>query len=109
MVMMEFEYALGLEMDVAGEFHSPIWTAVRSARVLATFVVGMGVVRLFVSGDGVDTFDAETLHFVDGAFGGGFDFVDIVEDFGEEAAEDVLAFGVGGVGGGGDEGYGVQG
>ena len=105
---MEFESALGLEMNVAGKFHSPIWAAVRSARVLATFVVGMGVVRLFVSGDGVDAFDAETLHFVDGAFGGGFDFIDIIEDFGEESAEDVLTFGVGRVGGGGDESYGVE-
>ena len=70
-MMMEFESALGLEVDMAWKFHSPIWAAVRSARVLATFVVGMGVVVLFVTGDGVDAFDAETLHFVDGAFGGG--------------------------------------
>ena len=107
--MMEFECALGLKVDMAGEFHSPIWAAVRSARVLATFVVGMRVVIVFVTGDGVDAFDAETLHFVDGAFGGGFDFVHIVEDFGEEAAKNIFTFGVGGVGGGGDEGDGVEG
>lgn len=108
---MEFESALGLEMDMARKLHSTIWAAVRSARVLATFVVGMGVfvVVLFVAGDGVNAFDAETLHFVDGAFGAGFDFVDVVEDLCEEAAEDVFAFGVGGVGGWGEESYGVEG
>lgn len=108
-VMMKFEAALGLEMNVAGEFHSPIWAAVRGARVLTTFMMRVGMVGLFVSGDGVDAFDAETLHFVDGALGGSFDFVHIVEDFGEEAAEDVFTFGVRGIGGGRDESYGVEG
>ena len=103
---MEFESALRLEMDMARKFHSAIWAAVGSTRA---FVVGMGVVGLFVSGDGVDAFDAETFHLVGGAFGGGFDFVDVVEYFGEEAAENVFTFCVGGIGGGGDGSYGVEG
>ena len=69
----------------------------------------MGVVGMFVSGDGVDAFDAETLHLVGGAFGGGFDFIDVVEYFGEEAAENVFTLCVGGIGGGGDGSYGVEG
>lgn len=104
------KFVSGLELDVARKFHSAIWAAVGSARVLATFVVGVGVV--LVSGEGVDAFDAETLHFVDGAFGGSFGgsfgFVHVGEYLGEEAAEDVCTFGVGVVGGGGNERYGVE-
>ena len=102
---MELVSDIGLEMDMARKFHSPIWAAVRSARVLATFVVGV----VFMSGESVDAFDAKTLHFVDGALGGSFGFVHVGEDFGEEAAEDIFAFGVGRIGGGGDESYGVEG
>ena len=105
------EFVPGLELDMGRKFHSTIWAAVRSARVLATFVVGMRVV--FVSCEGVDTFDAETLHFVDGAlggrFGGSFGFVHVGEDFGEETAKDVFTFGVGVVGGGGNKSYGEEG
>ena len=101
------EFVSGLELDMGGKFHSAIWAAVRSAEVLAAFVVRMGMV--FVSGEGVDTFDAETLHLVDGAFSGSFGFVHVGEDFGEEAAEDVFTFGVGVVGGGRDESYGEEG
>ena len=86
----------GLELDMARKFHSPIWAAVGSAWVLTTFVVGMGVG--FVSSEGMDAFDAETLHFVDGAFGGGFGgsfgFVHVGEYFGEETAKNVFTFGV---------------
>ena len=108
---MESVSDIGLELDMARKFHSPIWAAVGSARVLATFVVGMGVV--FVSGEGVDAFDAETLHLVDGALGGSlggsFGFVHVGEYFGEEAAKDIFTFGVRIVGGGGNESYGVEG
>ena len=105
------EFVAGLELDVAGEFHSAIWAAVGSAGVLAAFVVGMGVV--LVSGEGVNAFDAETLHLVDGAlcgsFGGSLGFVHVGEDLGEEAAKDIFTFGVGVVGGGRDESYGEEG
>ena len=105
------EFVSGLELDMARKFHSAIWAAVGSARVLAAFVVGVGVV--LVSGEGVDAFDAETLHLVDGALGGSFGrslgFVHVGENFGEEAAKDIFTFGVGVVGGGGDESYGEEG
>ncbi len=111
--MMEFMSDIGLELDMTRKFHRPIWAAVGSARVLATFVMGMGVGVVFVSGEGVDAFDAETLHLVNGAFGASFGcsfgFVHIGKDFGEEAAENIFTFGVGGIGGGRDESYGVEG
>ena len=105
------EFVSGLELDMARKFHSSIWAAVGSARVLATFVVGAGVV--FVSSNRVDTFNAETLHLVDGAFGrsfgGSLGFVHVGEDFGEEAAKDIFTFGVRVIGGGGNESNGVEG
>ena len=105
------EFVSGFELDMARKFQSTIWAAVGSARVLATFVVGMGVV--FVSSDRVDTFNAETLHLVDGAFGRSFGrslgFVHVGEDFGEEAAKDIFTFGVRVIGGGGNESNGVEG
>lgn len=56
----------------------------------------------------MEALDAEAFHLVGGALGRCFGFVHAGEELGEDAAENAFALGVGSVGGGGDEGDGVE-
>ncbi len=92
-----------LGVNVAGQLHGTIGAAVRNT--VHAFVV-LGVL---VAGELVEALNAEAFHLVRRALGGCFGFVHAGEELGKDAAENVLALGVGGVGGGRDGRDGVEG
>lgn len=100
----------GLEMDVGWQHHCPVWETVGDAchAAFVVFVMGALAVVVFVA-ELVEAFEAEAFHLVSCAFGGCFGFVDAGDDLGEDAAEDVFALGVWGVGRLGDGIDGVEG
>lgn len=91
----------GLELDVAREFHSAVGAAVGNS---FTPVVTAGIVDVLDAGEGFQALQANTFHLVSGTLGGRFGLVHAGKDLGEDAAQDVLAFGVWCVGGSGDGG-----
>lgn len=92
--------AVRFEVDVGGKLHGAIWKAVRHSMLAWTLMMvgmGMGMELVFVSRELVEALHTETLHLVAGSFSRRLGLGHARDHLGEDAAQDGLAVGVGGV------------